>query len=199
MSEEASPTQLPEIDKVRALEILDKVVAFPETAITHQTDLSMLGGVAYPLVRKALRLIGEGIINNHPEKHIKGTSYKDLPDGTLVRLRVIDGKLINLSDMPSFIDLALMRGGEYLIEVKVPLQDHQWNPLDVQPGFFDYRHGGNPRWENEERRESIEGLRHSWRGVRFMAINLKNWEGEFILPESLDGLRLNAGTPKQIG
>ncbi len=86
--------------------------------------------------------------------------------------------------------------GDRLLLCELPLKQTLVAGDDSRVGFYDRRDEGrmvsmydyNPEFRSKEFREEIgiDGIRHMWRGTRWLSTNMLDWEKDFRLPEDLD-------------
>lgn len=85
----------------------------------------------------------------------------------------------------------LTNKGNWLIRGEFPLEEVTDPDIRLQQGFFDYRN--SPHTGRATSEDNLTRIQADWKSARWIAANILNWEGEFVLPENLDRLKLPLG------
>jgi len=199
-------TTIPEQEDVgieTARKILKALWTTPESTFTEESDLSRIGDYDSDQIRQAFAKIAIDIIANSLSKdnEIKDSAVKPTPYGNarlVVNYKVLDGKNIE----PWGIWLSLSQSRKIFIDMSLNLEDIEPNT----PGreaydsyFLDDRPNTVSASANQlynEKNNQIATYRKLFRGMRWVAANLLNWDGEFILPEQLGNRALSPSRPQ---
>ncbi len=187
-----------ELTKVR--QVLTNIVNTSQFTITEETDLAQLGNSTNQEKIRALQVIARKIIDETPKSY-SSKDFRTAKDsyGQRVTLILADygpsTQYIQLSYgnyQPNDITFRMPLAEDYL-EVKQLIASEERKQL----GFFDKRTGRNTLvdWNYEEDPEfNLFKFRLLWRGLRWLSVNLLNWNDRFYLPEDLDPEELPPGS-----
>lgn len=197
-----------DIDIQTAREILEVLSNTPESTFTKDSDLSIIGGYNPYQIRQAFTKVAIDIIANSSMKDpkIKHSAIRHTLHGDamiVVNYKVDrEGKDIE----PWGIWLSLSQGRKTIIDMSLNFEDI----VPGTPGYKGYAmllgfHDDRPNTISasaiefyKEGNNQLTVFRKLFRGTRWIAANLLDWSGEFILPEELDHHALPSSNTRTI-
>lgn len=139
-----------------------------------------------PQVRQAFDVVAENIMASpNSEGSLMTSTDKDTNYGR-ARLTVFN-KIKDVS-RPESLYLSLTKDDNYILESQLPLRESESWVVNDSMRFADFR--GNKKIVSAydlQKDFSMDKYRHMWRGVRWVAVNILDWNKEgLIMPEELD-------------
>jgi hypothetical protein len=198
---DALPSQQEQIDLDTARTILQAIITTHENTINETTPLDRVAGYPTELVRQAEQVVAQSLMDEHTAYRdhsapAQSRNYlrKDTPQGSLDLS--LSGAVVGLQfyEKPNMF---LVLDNEYPLEEIDAFTASHYGFTDRRPGgnritLFDMRHG------HDLNNPPLEGIRHMWRGLRWMNANMLGWKNQnTILPEQLDTLPLPSSQGKK--
>ncbi len=180
-------SQQEQVDLKTARTILQAIVNTHENTFVETTPLDRIAGHSTKQVRQAEKIVAQSLVEKstytfrHNPPITVFLKKKGTPQGELI---------LSLTDESASLKLRHER--EWVLENDYALEQPEGN-MEHTIGFSDYRHGGNEATLHDlkKREPSLQGIRHMWRGLRWMNANMLDWDNpNTIMPEQLDTLPL---------
>lgn len=172
-----------------AQKILRTVVSTSEDKYTDQSSINKIGEFTAPQVRQAFDVVSANIMTTRKaEGSLFVSTKKDTHAGKLslkVFKKISDDPALQ---RPESLNLSLSKEGNFLLESMLPLRESESLVVNDSMRFADFRGEGRVVSAYELGKEfTLEKYRHMWRGIRWAAANILDWDREgVIMPEELD-------------